>query len=247
MEFEGRVALVTGGASGIGRACAFELARGGADVAVVDVAGEQELAGAAEFLRATGARVITFRADVSEHGRAASVVDETLARLGRLDFLVNAAGVSEDGLLWKTSEAQFDRVLSVNLKGTFNYMRAAAEVFRERGAGRIVNVASIEGLRGRAGVSAYAASKAGVIALTRAAAAELGRFNVTVNAVAPGFIRTPMTERLPGHVTEAAVAESALGRMGEPEDVAHAVAFLCSERARHITGEVIRVDGGQLV
>jgi NAD(P)-dependent dehydrogenase (short-subunit alcohol dehydrogenase family) len=246
MEFEGKVALVTGAASGIGRACALELARGGADVAVVDIADEAALAQAENLLKAAGGRVLSFRADVCEHGRAGAVVEEIVARLRRLDILINAAGTTADAPLWEMTEEQWQRVLDVNLKGAFSYTQAAARVFRRRRAGKIVNVASIEALRGRFGVANYAASKAGLIALTRSAAAELGRSGVNVNAVAPGFVRTPLVERLPAGVRERAVRESALGRMGEPEDVAHAVAFLCSERARQITGEVLRVDGGQL-
>lgn len=246
MEFEGRVALITGAASGIGRACASELARGGADLVLVDSAPEAALAQAENFLKASGGRVLSFRADVSEHERASQVVEEALARLGRLDILVNAAGTTADAPLWEMSEEQWRRVLDVNLKGAFSFVQAAARFFRERRAGKIVNVASIEAMRGRFGLANYAASKAGLIALTRSAAVELGRSNVNVNAVAPGFVRTPLVERLSDKIKEAAVRESALGRMAEPEDVAHVVAFLCTERARHITGEVIRVDGGQL-
>jgi 3-oxoacyl-[acyl-carrier protein] reductase len=247
MEFEGRAALVTGGASGIGRACAWELARGGADLALVDSAGEVALAQAENFLRAAGGRVITFAADVSDHRRAARVVEETIARLGRLDILVNAAGTHSDAPLWEMSEEQWQRVMDVNLKGAFNYLKAAARFFRGRRAGKVVNIASIEAMRGRFGIANYAASKAGLVALTSSAAAELGRYRVNVNAVAPGFIRTPLIERLPESVRDDAVRASALGRLGEPEEVAQVVAFLCSERARYVTGEVVRVDGGQLL
>ena len=246
MEFEGRVAVVTGAASGIGLACAVALARGGADVSVVDVAGEDVLIKTSNALKETGARVATFNADVSDHGKAGRIIAETIGRLGRLDILVNAAGVTADAPLLEMSETQLDRVMDVNFKGTFNYLQAAARVFREQRSGKIVNVASIEALRGRFGVTNYAASKAAVVALTRSAAAELGRYQTNVNAVAPGFTRTPLTERLPRKILEEAARESAFGRLAEPEDVAGVVAFLCSERARHITGEVIRVDGGQL-
>jgi 3-oxoacyl-[acyl-carrier protein] reductase len=245
LEFEGRVALLTGGASGIGRACAWELARAGADVAVVDWAAEAQLAQAENLLKAAGGRVLSFRADVREHARAAQVVEETLQRFGRLDILVNAAGTTADAPLWEMSEEQWQLVLDTNLKGAFSYTQAAARHFRRVRAGRVVNVASIEAGRGRFGLSNYAASKAGLLALTRAAAAELGRYGVCVNAVSPGFIRTPLLERLPEAVTERAARETVLGRMGEPEDVAHAVLFLCSERARHVTGAVLNVDGGQ--
>ncbi|HEV2706957.1 MAG TPA: SDR family NAD(P)-dependent oxidoreductase [Pyrinomonadaceae bacterium] len=247
MEFDGKVAIVTGGASGIGAACALEFARGGADVCIVDIAPEELLRRQTLALKEAGARVVAFSADVSDHVEAGRVVEETCARLGRLDILVNAAGTYDDAPLWEMSEARWTRVLDVNLKGTFNYLQAAARFFREQHAGKIVNIASIEALRGRFGLSNYAASKAGVIALTRSAAAELGGANVNVNAVAPGFIRTPMTARLPRKILEEAIARTLLGRAGEAEEVAQLVAFLCSERAAYITGEVFKIDGGLLV
>lgn len=247
MSFEGKVAIVTGAASGIGRACALELARGGAAVAVVDIACQDGQAETLELLKGAGVRrAESFVADVSDGEAAGVVVGETIARMGRIDMLVNAAGIISDAPLWEMSEEQWERVLAVNLKGTFNYLSAASRHFRRRRSGKVVNVASVEAMRGRFGIANYAASKAGVIALTRSAARELGRYGVNVNAVAPGFIRTPLIEPLPEKVKEEAAREAALGRIGEPEDVAHVVAFLCSERARHITGEVIRVDGGQL-
>jgi len=248
MNFDDQVAIVTGAASGIGRACALELARGGASgIVIVDLAGEDLLTEAARLIREAGARVVSFHANVADFGKAERIVAETRVRLGGVNILINAAGTTEDAPVWKMTETQWERVLNVNLKGTFNYIRAVAPVFRAQGGGKIVNVASIEALRGRFGISNYAASKAGVIALTRSAAADLGGAFVNVNAVAPGFIRTPLVERLPAEVLEEAARETVTGRIGEPEDVASVVAFLCSEGARHITGEVIRVDGGQML
>ncbi|HJR09756.1 MAG TPA: SDR family NAD(P)-dependent oxidoreductase [Pyrinomonadaceae bacterium] len=248
MNFEGQVAIVTGAASGIGRACALEFARNGASgVCIVDLAGEDLMTESARMIRDAGARVASFHANVSDYGKAERIVSETRVRLGGVHILVNAAGINEDAPVWKMTETQWERVLNVNLKGTFNYIRAVAPVFRAQSSGKIVNIASIEALRGRFGISNYAASKAGVVALTRAAAADLGRDQINVNAVAPGFIRTPMIERLPEEVVLDAARETVTGRIGEPEDVASVVAFLCTDAARHITGEVIRVDGGQML
>ena len=187
------------------------------------------------------------RADVSSVAAAAECVATTVRDLGRLDVLVCNAGITRDAVIWKMTEEAWDAVLDVNLKGCFTYCRAAAPVLRGQKRGRIVTIASINGLRGKFGQSNYAASKAGVMALTKSLARELGAFGVTVNCVAPGFIRSDMTDRLPADVVSGAVTESALGRLGEPEDVARTVAFLCSEGARHITGEVIKVDGGQYI
>lgn len=247
MSFDGQVAIVTGGASGIGRACAVEFARRGAGVAVVDIAGEDAMNEAARLVREVGARCVTFHADVMDAGKAERIVAETRVRLGRVDMLVNAAGISIDAPVWKLLEMQWERVLNVNLKGAFNYIRAVAPGFRAQASGKIVNVASIEAMRGRFGISAYAASKAGIVALTRTVASELGPAQVNVNAVAPGFINTPLVARLPDEVRAEAARASAFGRIGEPEEVAAVVAFLCTEAARYITGTVVRVDGGQLL
>jgi 3-oxoacyl-[acyl-carrier protein] reductase len=199
----------------------------------------------ARLIREAGARVVAFHADVSDYGKAERIVSETRVRLGGCDMLVNAAGINEDAPIWRMTETQWERVLTANLKGAFNYARAVAGVMRAQGSGKIVNVASIEAFRGRFGLSNYAASKAGLVGFTRAAAADLGRDGVNVNCVAPGFTRTRMTAKLPDEILEEAARSSVFGRIAEPEEIAPVVAFLCTDAARYITGEVIKVDGGQ--
>ncbi len=203
--------------------------------------------GVAREIEAAGRRALVIGADVRDFAAAEAAVAQAVATFGRLDILVGNAGLAADAMSWKMTEAQWDEVLDVNLKGCFAYARAAAPVLRERrdGGARVVFIASINGLRGKAGQANYAASKAGVVALGKTLARELGRAGVTVNVVAPGMVRTPLTAALPGEVVQRAVDESALGRIAAPEDIADAVTFLCSARARHVTGAVLRVDGGQ--
>lgn len=242
---QGLVALVTGAGRGIGAAIARDLARRGARVALVDMAQVDAAEAVAGEIRAAGGRALALRADVTKFDDAEAAVKRTVAELGRLDLLVCNAGITRDGASWKMSEPAWDAVIDVNLKGCFAFCRAAAPLFRAQKSGRIVTIASINGLRGKFGQSNYAASKAGVIGLTRALARELGPSGVTVNCVAPGMVRSEMTAQLPPEILSRAIDESALGRIGEPEDVASAVAFLCSPDARHITGVVLPVDGGQ--
>lgn len=245
MPLEGRHALVTGAARGIGAAIARELGRQGAAVALLDLKEDESLRAVALELEAAGGRAVRIAADVSSFEDARRAVTEAKDAMGGLDILVNNAGINRDSVLWKMEEAAWDAVVDVNLKGAFNTIRHAAPELRENGWGRIVNVTSINGLRGKFGQANYCASKAGLIGLTKAAAKELGRFGVTVNAVAPGFIETEMTAEMPEEARMKSLEEIVLGHAGKPEDVASVVAFLCSAGARHITGEVIRVDGGQ--
>lgn len=239
-----RVALVTGAGRGIGAAVARSLAGEGCAVALLDRRQADGLSEVAAELGRT-ARVHVVTADVRETERAAQVVANVVDALGRLDILVCCAGITRDAISWKLTEQDWDDVIDVDLKGCFNYCRAAAPALRAAGAGRIVNISSINGLRGKAGQANYAAAKAGLVGLSRTLARELGRWGTTVNVVAPGMVDTPMTRTLPAHVTETAVGESVLGRIADAEDIADAVAFLCSSRARHITGAVLCVAGGQ--
>jgi len=246
-DLVGRSTLVTGAGRGIGAAIARELARQGSDVALVDLGSYDEAAVVAAELRARGRKAIALRADVSDFIAAEDAVAAAVEALGHLDGLVCNAGITRDAVSWKMTEAAWDAVLDVNLKGCFAFCRAAAPGFRAQKRGRIVTIASINGMRGKFGQSNYAASKAGVIGLTKALARELGPSGVNVNCVAPGFIRTEMTAKLPPAVVERAVEEAALGRLGETEEVAAVVAFLLSDQARYVTGEIIKVDGGQYI
>ncbi len=244
-DLQNSVALVTGGSRGIGAAICLELARQGCDVALTHL-GDQENA---ERIRIAvvdlGRRVAVFAADSADSTAANQVVAGTLAELGRLDFLVCNAGITRDAVVWKMTDKAWSDVLAVNLTGYFNYIREAARLFKDQRGGRIVNVTSINGLRGKYGQANYTAAKGGVIALTKTVARELGKFNVTVNAVAPGMVATEMAAALAPEFLETAIQETLVGRLAEPVDIARVVAFLCGEGARHITGEVIKVDGGQ--
>ncbi len=243
----GKVALVTGGSRGIGAGLALELARQQCDVALT-YRGRVDAAEAvvAEIMK-MGRQGLALQADVANFAEAEQTVQTTIDRLGRLDILVCNAGITWDGVIWKMTEKQWDTVIETNLKGYFNYNRAAARVFKDQRAGKIVNISSINGLRGKFAQSNYSASKAGNIALSKVLAKELGKFNINVNVVAPGMVMTEMAENIPPEFLNAAVKETALGRIATTEDVANVVAFLCSDRSRHITGEVIKVDGGQYI
>ena len=245
MELKGSQAYVTGGSRGIGRAIVLELARRGADVAFGHKGDGIEARATARQVKALGRRCVFFDSSVASCAAAARCVQEAARKLGGLNILINNAGITADAVLWKMTEAQWDEVLAVNLKGCFNHIRAVAPLFKEKKRGKIVNISSINGLRGKFGQANYCAAKAGLIGLTKAAARELGPSGINVNCVAPGMVETEMTIRLPGEVRRKALDETLLGRLGKPEDVAQLVAFLCGERSRHITGQVIQVDGGQ--
>ncbi len=247
MNLEGKVAIVTGGSMGIGRAIALDLASNGASVAINYRQHADEANAIVCAIERLGRRGLAVQADVASFADAQRMADTVRETLGRLDILVNNAGINRDGVVWKMSEAQWDEVIDINLKGYFNYIHAVAPVFKEQSSGKIVNIASINGLRGKFGQSNYSAAKAGIIGLTKTVARELGKFNVNVNAVAPGLIETDMVKEAPPDVRDKALAEIVLGRLGTPEEVAHMVTFLCSDLARHITGEVIKVDGGHYI
>jgi len=248
MTLSGNIALVTGGSLGIGRATVLALASRGADVAFTYLGYRREKSEVTELVSAVEKmkrRCIAIESDVSVFAEAHAVVSKVVAAFDGLHILVNNAGITRDGVVWKMEEEQWDAVIDTNLKGCFNYIRAVSPIFREQKRGKIVNISSINGMRGKFGQANYSASKAGVIGLTKAVATELGRYNVNVNAVAPGMIETDMTSSLPQEVQEKARSEIVLGRFGRPEDIANLIAFLVSEEAKHITGEVIKADGGQ--
>jgi len=244
MNFAGRTAVVTGGSRGIGRAVCLELARGGANVALCYAGNEAAAQETATAIEALGAKALAVRCDVSDAAQAESLVRQAVEAFGAVDILVNNAGITRDGLLMRMPEADFDAVISANLKGAFLCMKAVARLMIRRKYGRIVNLSSVVGLRGNAGQVNYAASKAGVIGMTKSLAKELASKGVTVNAVAPGFIETDMTAAMQEAARMAVQASIPMGRPGAAEDVAHAVAFLASEEAAYITGQVLAVDGG---
>ena len=247
MNLEGKSAIVTGGSLGIGTAIALALGRAGANVAINYRKHSDEADAVAAAIREMGPRALAVRADVSSFQDAQDMVQTVIAEFGDLHILVNNAGVNRDGVVWKMSEEQWDTVLDINLKGYFNYTRAAVPHFRAQKYGKIVNVTSINGMRGKFGQSNYSAAKAGIIGLTKAVAKEVGNKNINVNSVAPGLIETEMMKQAPEAVKEKALAEIILGRLGQPEEVANVVLFLCSDLSRHVTGEVIKVDGGQYI
>ena len=246
IDLGGQVALVTGAARGLGRTIAASLAGAGAKVACVDVDAEG-LSETVSLIEAAGGTAVPIAGDVTDSTRVAEIVAEVTGKWDALDVMVNNAGITRDGLIVRMKDDQWDSVIAINLRGTFLFTRAAAKVMMKRRRGRIINIASVSGLMGNPGQSNYSASKAGVIGLTRTVARELAPRNVTVNAVAPGFIATEMTAKLGEEILTEVRKQIPLGRLGEPRDVADAVLFLASEAAGFITGHVLTVDGGLTV
>jgi 3-oxoacyl-[acyl-carrier protein] reductase len=251
-ELRGRCAIVSGGSTGIGRAVALDLAAAGVHVAFnfLDEGGASrvEAQRVAQELRQLEVRVFCQACDVRNSGDVNAFVADAIEALGGVHILVNNAGIGADRALWHMSDHEWEAVLRTNLDGAFHFLRAVSPHLRAQEYGKVVNIASVHGIRSEFGLSNYAASKAGLLGFTRSAAVELGARNINVNAVAPGYIRTTrLTDRVPAEILDRAREQSVLGRLGDPQDVAAVVLFLCSEAARHITGAVIPVDGGYLL
>ena len=240
----GKTAIVTGASRGIGKAIAIKLAEAGANIVITYKGNDEEAQKTKSICEEKGAKVCIKKADVADEAACKDIVDAAVENFGGVDILVNNAGITRDDVLMRMSTEAFCDVINTNLVGVFNMMKATARVMMKQRYGRIVNISSVSGLIGNAGQANYSAAKAGVIGLTKSYAREVASRNITVNAVAPGFVKTDMTEKLPSEVVEAALKTIPAGRSGEVEDIANAVCFLASESAAYITGEVLRVDGG---
>ncbi len=246
MRLKDKVALITGGARGIGRAIALTFAREGADIVVADV--NLEVAGKTTLeIEAIGRKSLALDMDVTDYAKVEEGVNKILDKFGKVDILVNNAGITKDNLLLRMSQAEWDAVINVNLKGTFNCIKAVSRPMVKQRSGRIISIASIIGLMGNWGQANYAASKAGVIALTKTVAKELASRNINANAVAPGFIQTDMTAKLPDDVKAKMMEAIPMAKLGNPEDVANVCLFLASQESSYITGQTITVDGGMVM
>lgn len=243
----GKIAVITGAGRGIGRAIALQFAEFGAKVVLnyrSSIAQVEELL---QAIKDAGGEAIAVQADVSKNEDAKSLIEAAIKQYGRIDILVNNAGINKDNLLMRMSEEEFDKVIDINLKGTFLCLKHASTIMLKQRSGKIINISSVVGLTGNIGQTNYAASKAGVIGMTKSAARELASRGITVNAVAPGFIQTDMTDALPEKIKEGSIANIPLKRFGKASEVAGAVSFLASEAANYITGQVIQVDGGMVM
>lgn len=244
MKLEGKIAVVTGGSRGIGFATCKKLASEGATIIITDICDSEVAAPAIKELEDMGAKAKFYQSDVSDFASATETVNSIIEEFGGLDILVNNAGIVRDKLMLKMEEQDFDAVININLKGTYNMIKATYKHFMKQRSGRIISLASVVGIMGNAGQANYSASKAGIIGLTKSVAKELGGRNVTVNAIAPGYIATDMTDALSDKVKKSIDEGIPMKRRGTPEDVANAICFLASDDAAYITGEVLRVDGG---
>ena len=247
MNLTGKVALVTGASRGIGQAAAIELAKAGADIIVNFIGNEAVAQETVEAIEALGRKAIKIKANVGDADDVQAMVDEAHATFGHIDILVNNAGITRDGLLIRMKDSDWDEVLNINLKGVYLVTKAVAKLMVKQRAGRIINMTSVSGVTGNAGQANYAAAKAGVIGFTKTCAKELAARGITVNAIAPGFIETAMTDVLPEKIKEGIAATVPLGRMGQPEEIAGVVTFLASDFASYITGQVLNVDGGMVM
>ena len=244
---DGKVALVTGGSRGIGRAIALQLATQGAKVAVNYAGNEAKALEVVDEIKAKGIEAIAIQADVSNADSVAKMVKEVITTFGSLDILVNNAGITRDNLIMRMKEDEWDDVINTNLKGVFNCTKAVTRQMMKQRSGRIINIASIVGVSGNPGQANYVAAKAGVIGLTKTTAKELASRNINVNAVAPGFITTDMTDKLTDEMKTEMLKQIPLGRLGEPKDIAAIVTFLASEQGDYLTGQTIHVDGGMVM